>query len=200
MLEKTGLILVVGAWAMRRAVDDIARWQAMGLQAPRVAVNVSPIQLRDKGFVGRVIDVLSRFGDSAPLLDIEITESVIMENVQQSSLTLQTLRGAGVRVSIDDFGTGYSSLAYLTRLPVNEVKIDRVFISGMGDSADGVAIVQTIISLAHSLHLKVVAEGVETEAQATILRGLKCDFMQGYLFCEPVSFDRLAGMLAKRVH
>ena len=198
LMEETGIIKQAGAWALGQAVADIGRWRALGLQSPRVAVNVSAIQLREKDFVGIVLDVLNGFGDNEPLLDIEITESLIMENVTQSTRALEALRGVGVHVSVDDFGTGYSSLAYLARLPINALKIDRTFIHGMTMAGEGVTIVEAIISLAHALNLSVIAEGVETEHQAEILRRLKCDLMQGYLFGKPVPWEKITTMLQRQ--
>jgi len=195
LMEETGLIRTAGLWALNQAVADIGRWRRMGLQAPRVAVNVSPMQLRHKDFVRSVLEVLDGFGEEHPALDIEITESLIMENVMQSSRTLEALRGVGVEVAVDDFGTGYSSLAYLARLPINALKIDRAFVKALSGAGDAVAIVDAIISLAHSLNLGVVAEGVETEEQATILRDLKCDLLQGYLLGRPVPWEELTARL-----
>ncbi len=200
LMEETGIIKHAGAWALGQAVADIKCWQALGLQAPRVAVNVSPIQLREKDFVDTVLDALNGFGNDPPLLDIEVTESLIMEDVSKSSRALEALRGVGVHISVDDFGTGYSSLAYLARLPIHALKIDRAFIHGMTRNGDGITIVEAIISLAHALNLKVIAEGVETEEQADVLRGLKCDLMQGYLFSKPVPWEEITTMLQRQEH
>ena len=197
LMEEIGLIGQAGAWALRQAVADIGRWRAMGLQAPRCAVNVSAIQLRDSQFVETVLDALAGFGDETSLLDLEITESLLMQDVAKTIRVLQTLREVGVDIAVDDFGTGYSSLAYLARLPINALKIDRAFVMGMGQDTQGAMIVESIISLAHALKLQVVAEGVETEAQATMLRDMGCDLMQGFLFCKAVPFDELAAMLPK---
>ena len=193
LMEEIGLIRQAGAWALRQAVTDMQRWRAMGLQVPRCAVNVSPIQLRSPDFASTVIDAIAECGGTP--LDIEITESLLMQDVMQTSDVLQALQNAGVHIAVDDFGTGYSSLAYLARLPINALKIDRAFVTEMGQSEQGVTIVASIISLAHSLKLVVIAEGVETEEQAAILQSLRCDLMQGYLFSKPVPFDALAAML-----
>jgi len=195
LMETTGLIKQVGTWALGQAVSDIERWRSMGLPAPRVAVNVSPIQLRDKDFVRNVLGALDGFGNEKITLDIEITESLIMENVMQSTRALDALRGVGMHVAVDDFGTGYSSLAYLARLPINALKIDRAFIQGMTAGGEGITIVEAIISLSHALNLKVIAEGVETEDQAGTLRRLNCDQMQGYLFSKPVPWEEITRML-----
>ncbi len=194
LLEETGLILEVGSWALRRAVRDHADWQARGLSAPRIAVNVSQIQLRQPDFVNTVREVLGAGGVPTGI-DLEITESLLMEEVESNIDKLKALRDLGMQIAIDDFGTGYSSLAYLAKLPVNCLKIDRAFIVSMLDDSDTMTLVQTIISLAHSLRLTVVAEGVETEEQAKMLRLLRCDQMQGFLISRPVPADALLGLL-----
>jgi EAL domain-containing protein (putative c-di-GMP-specific phosphodiesterase class I) len=131
------------------------------------------------------------------LLDLEITESVIMENVETIIPMLQTIRGLGVEIAVDDFGTGYSSLAYIARLPIQALKIDRSFVVGMTQSQDSLAIVRSVISLAHALRLHVIAEGVETEEQATLLHQLECDEMQGYLFSRPVPPGEVPDLVKK---
>jgi diguanylate cyclase (GGDEF)-like protein len=195
VLEETGMIHEVGSWVLRRAILDHKDWLRQKLMAPRVAVNVSAIQLRQADFVDVVRDLL-RDGATRPGIDIEITESLIMDDVGGTTDKLKTLRDVGVSIAIDDFGTGYSSLAYLARLPVHSLKIDRSFIVTMSDSPDTMTLVSTIISLAHSLRLKVCAEGVETEEQAKVLRLLRCDEMQGYLISRPVPLDELTRQLA----
>ncbi len=197
LMEEIGLIRQAGAWALRQAASDLARWHAMGLQVPRCAVNVSAIQLRDKDFVKTVVDAVAGAGAVGPMLDIELTESLLMHDVEQTRIVLDMLRSVGVKVAVDDFGTGYSSLAYLARLPINALKIDRAFIMEMEEGNQDVTIVAAIISLAHSLNLEVIAEGVETETQAAILQRLHCDLMQGYLFSKPVPFDVLTAMLGE---
>jgi diguanylate cyclase (GGDEF)-like protein len=195
LLEQSGFIREVGEWALNQAVTDILKWKDMGLNPPRVAVNVSSIQLRSKKFTGTVVNALANFGDMPSMLDIEITESMVMEDVKRATTMLKTLRNVGIEVSIDDFGTGYSSLSYLVQLPVNTLKIDRAFVNEMTKSELSLNLVSAIISLAHSLHIKVVAEGVETEEQAKVLSELSCDLMQGFLFSKPLPFDELATLL-----
>jgi diguanylate cyclase (GGDEF)-like protein len=185
LLEETGLILQVGSWALRRASLDHRRWVEAGLEAPRVAVNVSPIQLRQRDFVA-VVERAIIEGVAPTGIDLEITESLIMEDVQGNIEKLKSVRSLGVNVAIDDFGTGYSSLAYLAKLPVDTLKIDRSFIITMLSDPDTMTLVRTMISLAQSMRLKVVAEGVDAEEQAKILRLLGCDQMQGYLFSKPL--------------
>jgi diguanylate cyclase (GGDEF)-like protein len=186
VLEETGLIHEVGRWALRQAVNDYLGWRAAGLPAVRIAVNVSPLQLRDRGFIDEVRSAIRIDAQAAGGLELEITESLLMEDVQHSIASLRALRDMGICVAIDDFGTGFSSLAYLSKFPVDTLKIDRSFVIEMTESAPGLALVSTIIKLAHALKLKVVAEGVESEAQARLLRELDCDEMQGYLFSRPV--------------
>jgi len=196
LMEETGLILEVGAWALSKAVADHLRWKNMHLAAPRVAVNVSAIQLRKKDFVGNIMEAISR-GTKAPGIDIEITESLVMEDIEANIEKLRELRRLGLSIAIDDFGTGYSSLAYLAKLPVETLKIDRSFVNTMLEDQDTMTMVQTIISLAHSLRLKVVAEGVESEEQARMLRQLHCDEIQGFLISKAVPFDALTSLLIK---
>jgi diguanylate cyclase (GGDEF)-like protein len=196
LMEETGLILEVGAWALKRAIQDHRRWGEQGLRAPRVAINVSAIQLRQKNFVATVEDAI-REGLVPTGIDLEITESLIMEDIESNIAKLREIRRLGLSIAVDDFGTGYSSLAYLTKLPVQTLKIDRSFIITMLKDADAMMLVQTIISLAHSLRLKVVAEGVDAEEQAAMLRTFRCDEMQGFLFSKPVPFDQISVLLAQ---
>jgi PAS domain S-box-containing protein/diguanylate cyclase (GGDEF)-like protein len=196
VLEECGLIGEVGDWALRQALADQADWWSRGLVAPRVAVNVSPLQLRRPGFAESVAALTA--GSSVAELELEITESVIMEDVERNILALSTVRGGGITVAVDDFGTGYCSLAYIAKLPVNALKIDRSFIVGMTDGPEGLAIVSSIIALAHALRLKVVAEGVETEEQARLLHLLRCDEAQGYLFSRPVPAADIVTLLMQR--
>jgi diguanylate cyclase (GGDEF)-like protein/PAS domain S-box-containing protein len=195
LLEETGLILEVGSWALRRAAADHRRWARMRLPAPHVAVNVSAVQLRHREFIETVRDIVKTQGRSRPI-GIEITESVIMEDVDDTVAKLAEICRMDVQVAIDDFGTGYSSLSYLARLPVHALKVDRSFVMAMMEDPNTMTMVSTIISLAHALNLKVVAEGVETEEQAKILRLLKCDEMQGFLVSQAVAEPALRDMLA----
>jgi len=194
LLEETGLILEVGAWALRRAVLDHRKWKDGGLPAPRISVNVSPIQLRKRDFVATVEEAL-KFGALPPGIDLEITESLVMEDIEANTKKLEAVRVLGVSIAIDDFGTGYSSLGYLAKLPVQSLKIDRSFIITMQHDPNVMTLVSTIVSLAHSLHLKVVAEGVDAEEQAETLKRLGCHEMQGYLISKPVPFAEMTVLL-----
>lgn len=189
ILEETGLIHDVGRWALRRSIEDTLRWRAAGLPVVPAAVNMSPLQLRHRGFLEDIRQAIGIDPHAAAGLELEITESLIMEDVKHSIAALKAIRALGVRIAIDDFGTGFSSLSYLARLPVDTLKIDRSFVVDMTAGPEGLALVTTIINLAHSLKLKVVAEGVETEEQARLLRLLGCDEMQGFLVSRPVPVE-----------
>jgi diguanylate cyclase (GGDEF)-like protein len=193
ILEDTGLIHDVGRWALRKAVEDHQRWRSEGLPAVRIAVNVSPLQLRNQNFVAELQEAISAAPEAAAGLQLEITESVIMQDVNHSIGSLLAIRALGVTIAIDDFGTGFSSLSYLAKLPVDTLKIDRSFVVEMVSATGGLTLVSVIINLARALKLNTVAEGVETDEQLQQLRLLGCDEMQGYLFGEPVpaeSFER----------
>jgi diguanylate cyclase (GGDEF)-like protein/PAS domain S-box-containing protein len=186
ILEETGLVYDVGRWALKKAIADYLRWRVAGLPAVRIAVNVSALQLRSPGFIEEIKRAISIDAHAAAGLELEITESLIMEDVKGTIASLHAIRALGVTIAIDDFGTGFSSLNYLARLPVDALKIDRSFVTNMTVAPEGLSLVSTIISLAHSLKLEVVAEGVETEEQLRLLRLLGCDEMQGFLFSKPV--------------
>jgi diguanylate cyclase (GGDEF)-like protein/PAS domain S-box-containing protein len=192
VLEETGLILDAGRQAIEVAAALYREWTAKGINAPRIAVNVSALQLRQRSFVP---DVIAAFGGAGSGVDLEITESLLMEDIEESIRKLGAIKETGACIALDDFGTGHSSLAYLSRLPIDTVKIDRSFIRGMTENADATSIVSTIISLAKALRHKVVAEGVETEEQARLLRLLRCDQMQGYLFSPPVDKEKVEVLL-----
>jgi len=197
LLEETGLILEVGAWALRRAVRDHRTWKERDGPAPRIAVNVSPIQLRKRDFVASIEEAM-RHGSVPPGIDLEITESLVMEDIEANMKKLEAVRVLGASIAIDDFGTGYSSLGYLAKLPVHSLKIDRSFIITMLKDPAIMTLVSTIISMAHSLRLKVVAEGVDAEEQAKALDRLGCDQLQGYLFSKPLPFDDMTALLGSR--
>jgi len=197
ILEETGMILEVGQWAIRRALQDSRRWRLNDGRPPRIAVNVSPIQLQQRNFVEVVRRSVEEAGVEGRQLDLEITEGLIMRNIEENIQKLSAIREMGLQIAIDDFGTGYSSLGYLARLPVHALKIDRSFIVTMTSNPQSMTIVSTIISLAHSLDLKVIAEGVDAEEQAKYLRLLSCDEMQGYLFSRPVPPDKVEDLLSR---
>jgi diguanylate cyclase (GGDEF)-like protein/PAS domain S-box-containing protein len=189
LLEETGLIHEVGRWVLRKAVEDYLRWRSAGRSVVRIAVNVSALQLRDPGFIDEIKQVCAINAQVAAGLELEITESLLMKDIEHNIACLQAIRALGVTIAIDDFGTGFSSLSFLSKLPVDTLKIDRSFVNDMISGPEGLALVSTIISLAHALKLKVVAEGVETEEQSRLLRLLGCDEMQGYVFSKPVKCE-----------
>ena len=193
LLEETGMILAAGRWALRQAAQDVRHWRSHGIAVPRVAVNVSAIQLRQRDFVDSVLEAIAGEGD--PLIDVEITESVLVDDIEESTRKLQTLRRAGIEVSVDDFGTGYCSLSYLARLPVDTLKIDRSFVVRMRDAGYPRNIVAMIVSLAHTLGLKVIAEGVEEDGQVRLLRDLGCDQIQGYYVSRPLPAPEVEALL-----
>ncbi|HJV53845.1 MAG TPA: EAL domain-containing protein [Noviherbaspirillum sp.] len=196
ILEETGMILQVGQWIMEKAVSDHQRWSALGLVPPPIAVNVSVIQLRQRNFVDALRRIRDSMPDGAHILDLEITESIVMEDVDQNIPKLQAAREMGMKIAMDDFGTGYSSLSYLTQLPLDQLKIDRSFVLGMNQSASGLAIVSSVISLAHSLQLQVIAEGVDDREQEKLLKLLNCDQLQGFLCSEPLPGEQIEALLA----
>jgi diguanylate cyclase (GGDEF)-like protein/PAS domain S-box-containing protein len=191
ILEETGLIYDVGLWALQQALRDYLRWRDAGLHAVRIAVNVSPLQMRHPRFIAMIEQIVASDSRAGQGLELEITEGMIMADMPQAISSLQAIRALGISIAIDDFGTGFSSLGYLSKLPIDTLKIDRMFITDMATDQQGLSLVSTIITLAHSLQLKVVAEGVETEEQSHLLRLLKCDEMQGFLFSKPLAVAAL---------
>lgn len=191
ILEETGLISDVGRWALRKALEDHLRWRSAGLPAIRIAVNVSQLQLRHTAFIADIEQILAIDPDAAAGMELELTESLIMTDIKYSVDLLRAIRAMGVTIALDDFGTGFSSLSYLAKLPLDTLKIDRMFINEMTLPAGGLVLVHSIINLSHLLNLKVVAEGVETEEQLTLLKSLGCDEMQGFLHSQPVASDIL---------
>jgi diguanylate cyclase (GGDEF)-like protein len=197
VLESTGLIVDVGYWVLQRAVEDLRRWQRLGFESMRIAVNVSPVQLRDPDFAARFLSAAGWQSKGGGGVDIEITEGALLEDSVGLTHTLQSLRTAGAQISIDDFGTGYSSLSRLSKLPVDALKIDRSFTSGLVGDESSQAVVSTIVALARAFKLSTVAEGVETVEQLEILRALGCEQSQGYLHGRPVpaeQFEELLGL------
>jgi diguanylate cyclase (GGDEF)-like protein len=195
VLESTGLIVDVGDWVLHRAAQDLRRWRRLGFDSLRIAVNVSPVQLRDPDFAERYFRATGWAAEERIGVDIEITEGALLEDSATLTRSLQALRSRGALVSIDDFGTGYSSLSRLSKLPVDALKIDRSFVSELVGDESSQALVSTIISLARALKLSTVAEGVETPEQLEILRKLGCDQSQGYLHSRPVPAEKLEEQL-----
>lgn len=193
--ENNGLIVPIGEWVLRTACMQAHTWAQAGMPPVRVAVNLSARQLAQPQFVAIVTAVLSECGLAPDLLDLELTESMLVKHTDEAIAVMYELKKLGVRLSIDDFGTGYSALSYLARMPLDTLKIDQSFVRGIGQGRDNGAIVLAIIALAHSLGLKTIAEGVETEAQAEFLIAHHCDEIQGYLFSPPLPAEECARLL-----
>jgi diguanylate cyclase (GGDEF)-like protein len=196
ILESTGMIVSVGEWALQQAAADCRRWQAARLRPVHVAVNCSPLQLRPAGFAEQVLDIVSGWTGGGWGLDLEITESLLIDPASSEVMKLRALRNAGVRVAIDDFGTGYSSLSRLSDLPVDTLKIDRSFIDGLPGDRACARLVPTVISLARAFDLVTVAEGVETRAQLNFLERAGCMQSQGFLHAQPMPAAALEALLA----
>ncbi|KAA3654255.1 MAG: EAL domain-containing protein [Proteobacteria bacterium] len=193
--EETGLIVDIGQWVIDDACRQLAQWLAAGLSPGQLAVNVSAQQFRHRDFVSSVADALTRHGVAARHLKIELTESLLMRDPQAVAAMLTELRALGVQLSIDDFGTGYSSLAYLSALPIDELKIDRSFLTHVESRRESAAIVRAILALAHSLEMNVVAEGVETAGQLDFLKAHQCNAFQGFLFSRPIPAPDFTALL-----
>jgi EAL domain-containing protein (putative c-di-GMP-specific phosphodiesterase class I)/DNA-binding NarL/FixJ family response regulator len=198
VLESLGLIVEVGSWVIRSVCQQIATWQRSAIGAVEVSVNVSGHQLIEGDLIADIARILTETGVEPHWLEVELTEGSLMENTQHTIASLQRLRAMGVKISIDDFGTGYSSLAYLRRFPIDTLKIDIAFIREVTSNPQDAAITRTIIELAHSLSLRVVAEGVETQAQLAFLKEAGCDQIQGYLFSRPLPATALERLLLER--
>jgi diguanylate cyclase (GGDEF)-like protein len=197
LAEETGLILPIGEWVLRSACLQSRAWQRAGLEPLAVSVNISAPQFRQAGLAGRVAALLRETELDPRLLELELTESLVMHDAEEVIAILRELKGMGVMLAIDDFGTGYSSLAYLKRFPVDHLKIDQSFVRGIAEDADDAAIVSAVISLGKSLGLRLVAEGVETEAQRAFLEARGCEEIQGYLVGRPIPASELEARLRR---
>jgi len=195
LAEETGLIIPIGEWVMRTACEQTRRWRQLGFPIHRVAVNLSPSQFSQKSFTETVARTLQETQLPSQCLGLEITEGIIMKDVEAAVETLHTFKAMGIHIAIDDFGTGYSSLSYLKSFPIDHLKIDQSFVRDVITDTNDAAISQAIIAMAHSMNLHVTAEGVETEAQAAFLKLNGCDEMQGYHYCRPVSEEEMTQML-----
>jgi len=198
MAEKTGLIVPIGEWVLETACAQNKAWQDQGFGPLLMSVNLSPRQFQQKNLVAMIAQALDDSSLAPELLDLEITESTMMHDADKAAALLQQIHALGVQLSIDDFGTGYSSLAYLKRLPVQTLKIDRSFVMDLGLHSDDTGIVTAIIGMAQSLELGLIAEGVETEAQLACLGKLRCDQYQGYYFSKPVPAAQFTQLLQQR--
>jgi EAL domain-containing protein (putative c-di-GMP-specific phosphodiesterase class I)/CheY-like chemotaxis protein len=197
--EDTGQIIPLSEWVLDTACRQLKELCDQGMTGPVVAVNISPTHFQRSNFVAGISAVLSKYALDAGLLELEITESVLLHNADRAIETLHQLKQLGVKIAIDDFGTGFSSLNYLKRLPIDKVKIDRSFIKEIISDRHDAAITQGIISMAHHLGLKVIAEGVEGEPQVAFLKKSNCDELQGYYFAKPMPFEALQAFLRERM-
>ena len=195
LAEETGLITEIGDWVLEEACRQNREWQANGMQPIAVSVNVSPRQFKDKDLAQRVANKLERTGLAPQYLELEVTESLIMQDLDQAVATMEKLRDLSVRLSIEDFGTGYSSLTALRRFPVHRLKIDRSFIQHVATSESDTALASAMIWLGQRLKLRVIAEGVETDEQIRFLKENNCDEMQGYYFSRPLAARDLEPIL-----
>ena len=186
LAEETGLIVPIGEWVFETACKQGMAWQQQGLDPIRVAVNLSGRQFKQFNLLSSIQSIISRSGISAEFLEFELTESIIMQDAKESAEILNRLKDLGLSLAVDDFGTGYSSLSYLKRFPLDFLKIDRSFVKDVTIDESDAAIARAIISLAQSLNLKVVAEGVETKGQLDFLKQYRCDYIQGFYFSKPV--------------
>ncbi len=199
LTEETGLIVPLGSWVLREACRQWKHWEESGTPAPRMSVNLSTRQLGQPDLVEVVAEALQETGMDSGRLSLEITESTVLADTESALGTLEALKRHGVRISLDDFGTGYSSLALLKRIPVDELKVDRSFVAGLGLDPQDSPIVSTVIGLAEALGLAAIAEGVETTAQAEELRRIGCVFAQGFYFARPQPPERMTTLLGSRL-
>jgi diguanylate cyclase (GGDEF)-like protein/PAS domain S-box-containing protein len=197
IIEDTGLIIPIGEWVLRQACSDMAKWQKNGIPVNRIAVNVSASQFKQTGFIDLIKEIITESSIDPNQLELELTESILIDNVEHTLDILTQLRIMGVRMAIDDFGTGYSSLNYLKQFPVDALKIDQSFIRNLPDNKDDAQITRTIISMAHNLGLGVIAEGVETKEQLEFLQQVQCEEVQGYYFSRPIPDDALVKLINK---
>jgi EAL domain-containing protein (putative c-di-GMP-specific phosphodiesterase class I) len=196
LAEETGAILPIGAWVLDRACRQLAEWRQAGFDTPRVAVNVSPQQFASPSFVTMVREVITRTGVEGRLLELEVTESSILRDLDGTARRMAELRALGVRIAVDDFGVGYSPLSYLHRLPLDVVKVDRSFVRQITKSGGSLPVVHTITVLAHHRGLQVVAEGVETAEELELVRAARCDLVQGFLFGAAMSAAEVVALMA----
>ena len=197
--EESDLIVHIGSWVLQTACQQLVQWQSDPLcEALQLSVNVSARQFRHPRFVEQVLETVACLGTRAHLLTLELTESLVLDNVEETVARMHQLRARGIRFSVDDFGTGYSSLAYLTRLPLHQLKIDQSFVRNLGVRPTDDVIVQTIIGMASNLELEVIAEGVETSQQQALLLQYGCCYFQGYLLARPMPVEALYALLAGR--
>jgi len=195
LAEKTGLIVPMGKWILKTACNQVTQWHAQGFSSLRIAVNLSARQFQEPELVEAVLEICKQTKLDPKFLELEITESIFMNDLNITNMILQWLSKKGITIAIDDFGTGYSSLTYLKQLPIHTLKIDRSFVKDCLTNADDAALVTTITSIAKNLHMKITAEGVEEEPQLTFLRDLGCHDFQGYFFSKPLPAQEFTTLL-----
>ena len=200
IMEESGLIIQLGEWVLRNACEQSKSWQKTGIRPLRMGVNLSACQFYQQDMVKMISRVLEETRLDPKCLEVELTESIFMRNIESTVEALKTLRSMGVHISIDDFGKGYSSLSYLKYFPVNKLKIVEPFVSSIAIDPDDAAITRAIVAMAHSLNMKVIAEGVEKEEHMDFLRSLKCDELQGNIFCRPLPAEDVIKVLAEEKH
>jgi EAL domain-containing protein (putative c-di-GMP-specific phosphodiesterase class I) len=196
LAEETGLIVPIGKWVLETACAQSMAWQRQGLPAIRIAVNLSPRQFADPNLLVDVGAALEKSGMPPELLELEITESMLMQNVEHAVQVLTAIKSLGITLAVDDFGTGYSSMSLVKKFPIDVLKIDRSFVRDIASDSEDKAIADAIIALGRALDLTIVAEGVETAEQEAFLRAHNCDEIQGYLISKPIPADEFAGFLA----
>jgi EAL domain-containing protein (putative c-di-GMP-specific phosphodiesterase class I) len=199
LAEETGLIVPIGRWVLRTACAQNVAWQREGLPPLSIAVNLSARQFADEDLVKDIADALKDSGMKPELLELELTESMVMQNADRAGKVLAEIKKLGVRLAIDDFGVGYSSLTHLKRFPIDTLKVDRSFIRDLPQDPEDRAICEAIIAMGKSLNLTVIAEGVETLEQQTFLHDHNCDEMQGFFFSKPIASDQFAALLRERI-
>jgi EAL domain-containing protein (putative c-di-GMP-specific phosphodiesterase class I) len=197
--EECGFIVPIGRWVLREGCRQARAWQNAGLPRVRIAINISAVELRAKDFVAGVHAILTETGLEPRYLELELTETFLMQDSKSTAAVLHALKNVGVTLALDDFGTGYSSLSYLKRFPIDTLKIDRSFVRDLTTDADDASIVSAVISMGKSLHMRVVAEGVETREQLAFLQEQGCPEGQGYYFSKPVVAGELTQLLGRRV-
>jgi EAL domain-containing protein (putative c-di-GMP-specific phosphodiesterase class I) len=195
LAEDSGIIIEIGEWVLRESCRQIKEWREQGYDDVRISINLSPKQLLDEKLINKISRILAETKVQPDWIELEITETAIMENQEVTGVLLEKLKGLGIHLSIDDFGTGYSSLSYLKHFPVDILKIDRAFISDIVDDHHDQVLVKTISEIAHRFDLVVVAEGVETQEQLEQLRKYNCDEIQGYLFSKPILSSEASDLL-----